>query len=506
MNLALLVFLGLSLERAAGAQAAKSDISVDSTMLVDLKTIRLDLKGDLKRSELLTPAEVLLLESDGKQVSVDVMPSNGSSAFHPTDPDYFDRFLIVLTTGKDFSLSETYSLIILSLEDASSRVKPGLVPVDKLGGMLTVTPLRPDRINVVFFGPDVRMSTDTKDISVQVKRKDSVRELVLARPPETVGTQNLVLYINPLTPLQHGDVLMVTTMLEGGKGQVVSTKEIKFPKPKDKASSLVFLSMAGESGKGQDPVVSLDLKVANPYLIPLGKEKGSLETRLSSWTFGPVVEAEISSTDKNNTNRFSNALNFERLVVNLPKQRGYAIDLAPKIEFETGFSNRNAIASAQGELIFLGADWRCPGSNNKDCWIVFRPALGAEAGTNFGLEGDHEGLEDYSITRAVGGFYFSWTRKSQRVDLNSISFSVDGRARYLFNEEADFEPNPGGKKNPDGSTASLVGGDGWKPYGKAALSFAISENYAISLEYSRGERPPLFKDEDKVKLTFAFAF
>lgn len=478
-----------------------SEIQVLRVTMLDLQTIRLDLSRELKTDR--ATARIRLFEADLDEIPVGLEFPEGASG-----PNFFSEVKVHPRSG-EFNPSESYLIEVQELQDDTAGVGPKTLAVGKLVGAVSLNVHQPNRINLIFSSPLVRMSSNPQDVEVKVKRKGVIQTLKVERV-EAGTNQNMVIWLAAGDWLLHGDDVSVSTVLQGTSRKVMSTAKFNAAKPKDKASSTVFLAMNAEAGKGQDFAVGLDLKISDPFLVKL-REGGSLDKGFYSWTLGPVMEAEISSTDKNDTNRFSYFLNWRRLGLRTPSDKRWistVIDVGPKLEFDTGFNNRNAVAAFTTDFVLLGADLKCPfgSKDNKDCWIAFRPTVGAEAGTNFGIEGDHPDIEDYSIARGVGGFYFSWTRKFQESNLNAISFSIDGRARYLFEEEGDFEDNPGGRMNPDGSTATLIKNDGLKAFGKATLSFAISENFAIVAEYSRGERPPVFKDEDKVKASFAFAF
>jgi hypothetical protein len=289
-------------------------------------------------------------------------------------------------------------------------------------------------------------------------------------------------------PLLHGDALTVTATTTAG-AQVTAVPadgKVAFAKPADRKAAAVYLGLSTDAGQYQKPNIQFDLKA---------------EYRMTraGYTTAPRIDVLVATQDANATNRAVVGWNWEKMqLIRRGALLGIFWSVTPSAELEKGLVNRNGVLDVTGTLVL-------PSTTH----FTFRPTFGAEVGRNFGLKKDYRQFEDYDIRRLKANTYLGWAWDlPPRVipGVQRVSFSVDATARHLLTEEVDSTVIPPRDRTDPKVTATYSASGETRFYGTATLGLTIADYTAFAIEYTRGERPLLYEDNNKVSIKLTFSF
>jgi hypothetical protein len=439
------------------------------TIVVCGSTMRADVEPALPLAEFPT-FEFVLVDPHGVHVPIDVTPRTAGG----------DVFLGAnLRTNPARTITEGFFLELLRANTILD-VKP--VPVSS--SSVKFRRERPGEITATF-----PCSVDPLSVKVAVGDREV---------PATVDQQassKRVMTLRLTTPLEHEDSVEITAKSLDG-GDLVSVKgDVDFEAPEDIESAVIYVGGKVELDEGSKPNVLVDLKY-DGALHPIGHS--------ISWFHGPSLLVDAATQDDDGESSATAGWRFRHLRYFVTRGKDAApgtaddrfvltrLDVTPEIELGDGLDSRNLIADLDYEWQFAGAKWD------------FRPAVGLESGTNLALKTKLESFSDYRIVRPTVDLYLA--RDFEGIaGTKAIKFSISVQSRYLLEREPDVEPLPRAQQTDDEKTFTRFFEDGFKMYGKASLTFGLTENFSIALEYERGERPPLYGDNNKGGISIVFS-
>ena len=369
--------------------------------------------------------------------------------------------------------------------------KDGIVvdtePVPQATDLLHFDPFNPRKLEATF-----RCEVDPKTIKVNITREKKEKEVSLL---DKVGT-NIVVMLHLGDVLRHEDQVKVTAMALNG-GSLTVTKEVPFPKPEDQENALLYASGKLELAEDSKPNVLVDFKLdLRTFSI-----RDSIE-----WFHGPAVLVDAATQDEEGAGTATLGYGVRKLGFFVLKGADNAtptnddrfiltqLDLAALLELDSGLNNRSFVTDARYQLQFPGLPWD------------LRPSIGVELGKNLSRPKSDD-FEGYEILRPTLDLYVGreWEIEGVQV-VKAITFSIDVQSRFLFESEPDTVKLPPSQRTEDMTTKLQPFDNGGKAYGKATLKFDFSEHVGIALEYERGERPPLYGNENKGGIAVVYAF
>jgi hypothetical protein len=401
----------------------------------------------------------------------------------PTDIDVEGAFGgVTLTLDANASLEEGQFVALLDENNKLLDIKPVLIAPE----MLQFDPLTPREIKATFL---CLVKPGTAHIVVTRNKRDT--EISATVAPDSTGR---VVRVIATAPLIHKDKVKVTAELTTG-GVATLAGEVDFEAPKDIESSTIYVGGKVEVAEASKPKLLIDLKY-DGHSFPLRNS--------TQWSHGPAILVDAATQDADGEGTASIGYGFRRMDYRtLVGQDGKSdtaddkfilmrTDITPTFEADDGLNSRNLIVDIEHQWQFPGTKWS------------FKPGIGIEGGTNLALKTKLEEFSDYRVLRPTVDLYVA--RKFKGIGaFKEISFSVDTQSRYLLEDEPDVELLPRSEQTDDTKTKT-VGANGLKLYGKAALTFGLTEAFAIALDYEVGERPPLFGENNKAGISIVFAF
>ncbi|HEX6641492.1 MAG TPA: hypothetical protein VF215_10295 [Thermoanaerobaculia bacterium] len=401
----------------------------------------------------------------------------------PTDIAIVDAFGgVTLTLGPNDNLAEGQFVALLDENDRLLDIKPVLLAPE----MLQFDRLTPTRIQATFL---CVVNPATAKVTVTRNKKDAGITATLDD-----GSTGRIVKLITSAPLMNEDKVEVTADLTTGGAATVEGK-VDFEAPKDLESSTFYVGGKIEAAENSKPKILIDFKY-DGHQFPVGNS--------TRWSHGPSILIDAATQDSDGEGKATIGYGLRR--------RGYRttsgadgkpgtpddrfiltrLDITPSFEADDGLNTRNLIADIQYQALFPGSKWS------------FKPAIGIEGGTNLAIKTKLEEFSDYNILRPTVDLYLARTFKGIG-GLKEISFSIDTQSRYLLEDEPDVEPLPKSEQTDD-ETTKTIAADGFKFYGKASLTFGLTENYSIALEYEVGEQPPLYGENNKGSLSVVYSF
>jgi hypothetical protein len=345
-------------------------------------------------------------------------------------------------------------------------------------GTISTYRFLPSQLFVDFHAPVSPQAT------VTITRANQPVAVTVERVQQQVPTTTLLLTLS--RPLRDGDKITVTATGTNGQQRTATIDKVAFPKPSDRKTAALYLALSAEAGEHQKPNITLDWKAERRR--PLGL-----------WTHGPKIDTVVATQDQNDTNNALLGWNFEgyQFFKNGPII-GLVYDITPTIELAKGLVNRDGILDGTvGALL--------PSTTH----FTFRPTVGIEAGKNFGLKKDYREFKDYQIRRVKVNAYAAWSWDfTPRIQpgVQRITLSVDATRRYLLREEIDSTPIPLRLQTKTSGKATYALDDRAKNYIVTSLDAKLADYFGIAVQYTRGEQPLLYENNNKVMLKFTYMF
>lgn len=414
------------------------------------------------------------------------------------DGDCFSSVILTATAG-DLDPKAEYRVLVGRFEARNVIVKPGVLTVAlrKLtlefdrrnpSHLVVVTPVR-FRPGAGAADPSTIRVTRTED-GATVPFEVINQELIGAAP----GPFRLRLVVDP--PVRTGMKVAVTAVDASGQG-ITGSGKVKFAAPENKKESEFYVEIAAEAGEGQKPNVLFDLKVDRSKAVELP----------GRWTLGVELTAEAATRDAAETEKLALAYPFTHTHVYALVDRGVGAlytRFTPRIEADDIFASRNVLADLSVEVVALSLhdvfDKRASEEEKEYLWrYSVIPRLGYQWGENQRLEDeDLRDFEGYSVSRGAVEIELSLKRKLRSLgNARSLSLSVTYSGWYRFSRELDTFTDA------EGESAVRLD-DGYVGYLTTTLDLGLTEALGLVLKYQTGERPVLFKDEDKATLGISY--
>jgi hypothetical protein len=329
----------------------------------------------------------------------------------------------------------------------------------------------------------VTFPCEVEQVKVEVKRDGET----LPTTSQFLRESNKrVLNIALTQALVNEDTVTITGQTAAGDTVTVE-KEIEAEAPADIDSAVVYVGGKLEVAEDSKPKILIDLKY-DKKLRRIGNSP--------SWTHGPSLLVDAATQDSDGEGKATLGYGVRWLgYIETPKRFILErFDATAALEADDGLNTRNLIADISYQLQFPGEKWN------------FKPAIGLEGGTNLAIKTKLEEFSDYNMLRPTVDLVLSREFKDFKfAGLKSVTFSIDTQSRYLLEDEPDVEPLPKSEQTDD-ETTKTIAADGFKFYGKASLTFGLTENYSIALEYEVGEQPPLYGENNKGSLSVVYSF
>lgn len=422
---------------------------------------------DLKRTNF--TAKSFTVKNGGDTIPAAILHQTRLSA------DFFTGLHLVLT--QPMKPNVAYTLHVEEVSDDQSEIKDKKKEV-RTKGAATLNRFIPQRIFATF------PTTVKEQASIGVTRAGTPITLTPIRIERTPAQTGLVITLDK--PLRHGDKLVITTTTTDNDPITASVDKVEFPKPADRKTAAFYLALNTEAGRYQKPNITLDWKAERRR--PLGL-----------WTHAPKADVIVATQDANGTNKATLGWNVEYLqLFRTGPIIGILYDITPSAELEKGLVNRSWMTDATATIVF-------PTTKH----FTFRPTFGVEVGRNFGLKKDYRQFEDFDIRRIKANAYLAWAWDfPARVEpgVQRVSFGIDATLRHLAAEEINSTPIPPSERTDPKVTATYALDDDQRFYGTATLDVKLQEYFGIALEYTYGERPLLFEDNNKLTLKWTFMF
>jgi hypothetical protein len=337
------------------------------------------------------------------------------------------------------------------------------------------------------FGVTFLCDVDPNTVKVEVKRDGNAVSGLTEKILEGSSASVMTLRLNKT--LRHEDAVTVTATAQSGAVTTVEG-EVDFAAPADIDAATIHVGGAVKVSEGSKPVVLVDLKY-DGIKRPIGNS--------IRWNSGPSLLVDAQTQDSDGEGKATIGYGFRYLdYIGSPKFGDAMrfvltrLDIVPEFEADDGLNTRNVLLDTRQQWQFAGSKWNA------------RPAIGIELGTNLAQKTKLEEFSGYSMLRPTFDFFLA--RKFKGVGMfKEISFSIDTQSRYLLDEEPDVEPLPRAEQTADTKTKT-VANDGFKFYGKASLTFGLTENFGIAFEYETGEQPPLYGENNKGSVSIVYAF
>ena len=368
-----------------------------------------------------------------------------------------------------------YTLHIEKITANNVRIKDKTKEVTGTGTIITNRFL-PAQILVTFPTPV------TKEVSVTIMRAGQALPVTATRAEQRVPT-SLVLELS--TPLHDADKLSVTARAINGQRVTASMDKVAFPKPSDRKTAAFYVALTTEAGENQKPNIALDCKAER-------------RRPLSSWTQAPKLDMVVATQDQNGTNNAALGWNIEFHFFTTGTLLGLVYDITPTVEFAKGLLNRDAIID--GTIGFVLPTTR---------HFTFRPSVGIEAGKNFGLKKDYRQFKDYQIRRLKANAYAAWSwdfTPQIRPSIQRITLSIDATGRHLLHDEINSTPIPPRQQTKTSGKATYTLDDRPKYYVVTSIDAKLADYFGIAVQYTRGEQPLLYENNNKVTLKFTYMF
>ncbi len=279
---------------------------------------------------------------------------------------------------------------------------------------------------------------------------------------------------------------MVTAAAVSGEALTATIDKVAFPKPADRKTAALYVALTAEAGENQKPNFAIDWKFEH-------------RRTLGQWTESPKLDVVTATQDQNGTNNALVGWNFQRYTFFTSGPLvGLVYDLTPTVELAKGLVNRDGVF--EGTVGFI-----LPSTTH----FTLRPSIGVEAGKNIGLKKDYRQFQDYEIRRLKANAYAAWSwdvAPALQPLLQHITVSVDATGRDLLRDEINSTPIPPRFQTKTSGKATYALSDRAKYYVVASIDAKLADYFGIALQYTRGEQPLLFENNNKVTLKFTYMY
>jgi len=465
-------------------------------ILVSLPNVCLDVELDGK----LLAADELALQGWLEAVRLYRLPDSKLDPATPeklatkAEPVFFEECFdeIRLTARQEIRRDDDYRVVVDGLDAGSNlRIVPGAVTLAPRELDLEFDRSDPFRLEVATpscatgdeasYSVEASIPVDRPETEESGRKRVDLKRVGVDLSGEPPGPCRLVFRFD--APLRHDMELTVSG--QSPIGEMVGSGKVSFPAPKDKKESELFVEVTAEAGEGQKPNLLIDFKFEREAAVYLG----------GGWTLGIDLGAEIATRDADETNKVRIGYPFSRRWL-FATDRGVAGvygHFAPRVEADDVFANRNVLADVSFDVLSTSLAWECW---QRKCEVT--PTLGYQWGENQRLEDeDLQDFEGYSVSRGMAEIGFALKGELESRPIKSFSFSVTYSGWYRFSRELDTFTDAEGE-----SAVRLE--DGYVDFWIASIDLRLSEAFGVVLKYQTGERPVLFKEEDKASLGISY--